>query len=239
MLNDLEQRIKGLSDEELWRMVHLDYKNYRKEAIDLAAAELLRRGLYIDKPSQLPEGILVNDSPICIDLVTYTYQDATCEGSLIITRGVIYFYPLSKVEAQQRKIEKALAPSPLLSLSYSLFQGVQRIKRNSKMSDVVNISPRMVKKGLFREDYSSQTIQERFDAHCSELVRLAAETPSPTYPSFIVRLASKKIQNISFTDGLLIIEVGPNRHHFKIGLGYIDVVIEALRCGNFIVSYGT
>jgi hypothetical protein len=44
-LNALRERISRQSDAELMRMVNVDFSEYRQEAIDLAKAELGRRGL--------------------------------------------------------------------------------------------------------------------------------------------------------------------------------------------------
>jgi hypothetical protein len=42
---ELERRIRNLSDDELLKIVSLDYGDYRQEALDFAAAELERRNL--------------------------------------------------------------------------------------------------------------------------------------------------------------------------------------------------
>jgi hypothetical protein len=41
----LQNRIGALSDEELLKMVHVDFGDYRGEALSLAEAEIKRRGL--------------------------------------------------------------------------------------------------------------------------------------------------------------------------------------------------
>jgi hypothetical protein len=47
----LKNRISQLSNEELLRMVNIDYEQYRKEALDYARAEMDRRGLKIEPVS--------------------------------------------------------------------------------------------------------------------------------------------------------------------------------------------
>lgn len=44
-VESLHQRIKALNDEELLRMVKVDYEQYRPEAIEYAVSEVERRGL--------------------------------------------------------------------------------------------------------------------------------------------------------------------------------------------------
>ena len=52
-LGKLREKIKGLSDEELKRMVEVEFDDYRAEAIDYAKGEMDARGL---KYTSLPAG---------------------------------------------------------------------------------------------------------------------------------------------------------------------------------------
>ena len=49
-LKELKERITGLSDDELLKMVEVDFDDYRKEALDFAKAELISRGITFDEP---------------------------------------------------------------------------------------------------------------------------------------------------------------------------------------------
>lgn len=46
---ELQEKISQMSDEELLRMVGVDARQYRQEALDLAKSEMARRGLAFDQ----------------------------------------------------------------------------------------------------------------------------------------------------------------------------------------------
>jgi hypothetical protein len=52
ILNDLEARINGLTDDQLINLVHVDFADYRPEAIEFANCEIRRRGLVLDQRSR-------------------------------------------------------------------------------------------------------------------------------------------------------------------------------------------
>ena len=53
-LNELKERISGLSDGELLRIVEVEFDDYRPEAIDFAKGELTARGIKFEDPSSKP-----------------------------------------------------------------------------------------------------------------------------------------------------------------------------------------
>jgi len=56
-LERLRERMASLSDEELLRIVKVEYKDYRREALEFAKAELDSRGLAYRRPeSAKPDG---------------------------------------------------------------------------------------------------------------------------------------------------------------------------------------
>jgi len=50
-LKDLRDRMSQMSDEELLRIVEVDYDDYRKEALSFAEGELARRSVPFEKPT--------------------------------------------------------------------------------------------------------------------------------------------------------------------------------------------
>lgn len=50
-LSELKDRISQMSDDELLRIVEVDYDDYRKEAIQFAEEELGKRSLSFEKPA--------------------------------------------------------------------------------------------------------------------------------------------------------------------------------------------
>lgn len=59
--DEIKQRVREMSDNQLLDMVEVEFNDYRKEALDLARAELTRRGVEFDDPSA-PQ-ISVQDKP--------------------------------------------------------------------------------------------------------------------------------------------------------------------------------
>lgn len=54
-LSELKDRISQMSDNELLRIVEVEYADYRKEAIDFAEAELGKRSIPFEKPELADE----------------------------------------------------------------------------------------------------------------------------------------------------------------------------------------
>jgi hypothetical protein len=54
-LSELKDRISQMSDNELLRIVEVEYDDYRKEAIEFAEAELGKRSIPFEKPELADE----------------------------------------------------------------------------------------------------------------------------------------------------------------------------------------
>jgi len=73
MDRELKERIANTSDDELIRMVEVDYADYRRDAIDLAKSELMSRGVNFHDPTA-PSTDKAIDASEEVDLSGYSFE---------------------------------------------------------------------------------------------------------------------------------------------------------------------
>ncbi len=71
-LNELKDRISQMSDRQLLQIVEVEYRDYRKEAIEFAEEELGKRSIPFEKPE------LVADEADDDDLIAPTGSIVPC-----------------------------------------------------------------------------------------------------------------------------------------------------------------
>src|SRR5258708_1280488 len=69
---ELKERMSRMSDDELLNMVEVDFADYRQDALDVARAELLSRGISLDEAEDEGTAELASDEGP--DLSEYSYE---------------------------------------------------------------------------------------------------------------------------------------------------------------------
>jgi hypothetical protein len=69
---ELKERMSRMSDDELLNMVEVDFADYRQDALDVARAELLSRGISLDEETDEEAAELAEGSGS--DLSEYSYE---------------------------------------------------------------------------------------------------------------------------------------------------------------------
>src|SRR5262245_25433928 len=98
--DDLSQRIRTLSDEQIVRIISVDSAQYRQEAIDFAKAEAERRQLYIPdfdvsdssalaaRPLVMPVGCSLIVFALLINVLAWFYMPTLQIGALFTSLGL-------------------------------------------------------------------------------------------------------------------------------------------------------
>src|SRR5260221_628337 len=74
-MKEMKERIARMSDDELINMVEVEFADYRKDAIDLAKAEMTARGLDAeDEPNEVDEESPEAAEDLGPDLSSYSYE---------------------------------------------------------------------------------------------------------------------------------------------------------------------
>ncbi len=161
--------------------------------------------------------------PISFDDVPY-YRNSF-RGDLIITHGVIYYFPHANTLTQEGKREYPLTSHiGLIALPIDLIWLELRSTTNQS---------RLRQEGLWRDSDSSQMLQARLDAYIAErkrqpsqLVEYEYKLPKP------MRFMQAAIKNLS-TKGGLVFDTKYEHHDFKIGFHRKRILREALWIGGF------
>ncbi|MBV9210545.1 MAG: hypothetical protein JOZ52_07950 [Acidobacteria bacterium] len=150
-------------------------------------------------------------------------------GDLIITLGVIYYFPRINTSVKERKVwHEVTRHFGLIGF------GVDVVLRagSALIRNTVNRS-RLRKEGLWLEGDSSPALQTRLDAHIAELkrqdpqlVRYEYSLPKP------MRFAVGEIKNLS-TRGGLKFETAFDQHDFSIAPHRRKLLREALWMAGF------
>jgi hypothetical protein len=74
-LKELKDRISQMSDQQLLQIVEVEYKDYRKEAIEFAEAELTKRSMPFQKPG---DKLNYSDEDEETDSVISARSDVAC-----------------------------------------------------------------------------------------------------------------------------------------------------------------
>jgi hypothetical protein len=78
-MKELKERISKMSDEELLNIVEVESDDYRIEAIDFAKAELTRRGIEFEEPSDQQESTTQESARVQVD-TSWAETCARCGG---------------------------------------------------------------------------------------------------------------------------------------------------------------
>lgn len=148
-------------------------------------------------------------------------------GDLIVATGVLYYFPHTNVSAA--KVETRDMPADLVGSVAHLFGSAGLLvglviavsDSRSTLRRALRAStnqPELRKSGLWREGEASQVLQQRLDAHISEvrqeiqpLVRYEYSLPKP------MRFTSGEIRKLSVRLGSLRFETEYDTHEFRIG----------------------
>ena len=173
--------------------------------------------------------------PISIDDVSY-YNDAFL-GDLIITHGVIYFFPNTVAPSKElRRVEVIGAIfdhfGPIgsaLSLFIDLLAKELRTINNSALH----------KSGLWKQFESEEQFKSKIDGYIEAVAgnrkpeEFSSSLPRP------IRFSRDEIGKLRVTfRGKVMVETTYDNHDFGVGLKRKRVLVEALREGN-LISPGT
>jgi hypothetical protein len=151
MDEELQKRISKLSDDELWNMVNANPGDYRKEALDFAEEELQSRCHHQHQATKDAENTIL---PLSIDDVPYFNKSYS--GDLIITLGVLYYFPHTDLDKDTR-----LKLGQIMGLTGVLIEAV------ADQFKSVNRS-RLRKNGLWNNEDSSETLQKKLDSYIED-----------------------------------------------------------------------
>jgi len=149
-------------------------------------------------------------------------------GDLIVTPGVLYYFPHTNVAAA--KLERKARPTEQLGIVSHLF-GLPGIAFQLTIDTLFDVSrfvwrtvrittnqPKLREVGLWREDESGLELQQRLDAHIadirrqsSSIVRYEYSLPKP------IRFNQTDIRNLRLSMGTLRFDTEFDRHEFRIG----------------------
>jgi hypothetical protein len=172
--------------------------------------------------------------PISFEDVSYF----TYGGDLIITDGVIYYFPNTILNDEPDKAlsiwNQMTRHGGLLFLLGDLLITSRTSSRSPK--DTTINSARIRNVGLWRDGDSSETLQQRLDAHLSELKKQGREPghfgmtlPAP------MRFARGDIARLSFNPmGTLKFHANFDSHDFLVNPKHMKLLQTALQEGGFL-----
>jgi hypothetical protein len=164
--------------------------------------------------------------PMTFDNVSYFGNEY--RGDLIITDGVIYYFPHTNVALEKKKRgNRATSHLGLIGIPFDLLAALTKELRTTTNK------PKLREIGLWRDGESSQNLQARLDAYISEikkqppqLVQYEYKLPKP------MRFARADIKNLSMRGGLRF-DTEYDNHDFSIGFHRRKLLREVLREGGF------
>ncbi|HEV2705329.1 MAG TPA: hypothetical protein VGV59_05360 [Pyrinomonadaceae bacterium] len=164
--------------------------------------------------------------PISFDDTPYFKNEY--RGDLVITRGVIYYFPHTNVARERGERAKLLGPPGLddVLLDY--------LVTKVKVLTATTNKPRLRALGLWREGDTSESLQPRLDAYIAEarkepprMMQYEYSLPKP------MRFARADIKNVSVRGGLRF-DTEYDTHEFYIGFTRSKALREALWEGGFL-----
>jgi hypothetical protein len=180
--------------------------------------------------------------PISFDEVFYFKNQF--RGDLIITAGIIYYFPHTNAAKEKlQKRNRVTVPkyfelgTQLLGLAGDLINYVVFI-----VSRLINLRERLTRRtinrarlGLWSEELSNEELQSRLDYYIqsvktqsSELVEYQYSLPKP------MRFPKNEIKNLRISFGKLKFDTEFDVHDFTVGLRRSKLLRTALRNGGFI-----
>ncbi len=177
--------------------------------------------------------------PISFDNISYFGNEF--RGDLIITPGVIYYFPHTNVteELHRPRTERSAVLTVIthsLGFSAAVIHSVATLGAywHRTMSKSQNRS-KLRASGLWKDGESYRELQTRLDNYIDQVRRQPAklvgyeyELPKP------MRFAKDEISNLIVSRGRLRFDSEFDRHDFKIGFRYQRSLRNALWEGNFI-----
>ena len=164
--------------------------------------------------------------PMSFDSVSYFGDEY--RGDLIITHGVIYYFPHTNMALQKR--EAGYGHPTALGLIGVLLDLISPFLR--ELVATTN-EPDLRDVGLWRDGESSQSLQARLDAHLAEVKKQQPQVlqyeyrvPKP------MRFALAEIKNLSMRGGLTF-DAAYDTHDFSIGFRRKRLLRDALWEGGF------
>lgn len=176
--------------------------------------------------------------PLPMSFEDTSYFSKTCGGDLIITNGVIYYFPHTILNDEPNKPlstwNEMTRHGGLLFLLADLLI-IFGISSRSQKDATVN-SPLIRNVGLWRDGDSSETLQQRLDAHLAELKKQVREPghfgmslPAP------MRFARGDITGLSFESaGTLKFQAHFDHHDFFVNQKRMKLLQSALQEGGFL-----
>lgn len=180
--------------------------------------------------------------PISFDDAAYFRKEYS--GDLVITHGVIYYFPHTNMSLKKTKKGFRLDPFDVLTafmgvageiihLSRALYRGGGGLWRQLR-GPTIN-EPRLKGSGLWVAGASSQQMQALLDAHIastkrepSRLVGYEFTLPKP------LRFTAREVSNVRLRLGVLRFSTEFDSHDFTVGLRRARRLRESLREGTFI-----
>ncbi len=164
--------------------------------------------------------------PMSFDDVPYFRHEF--RGDLIITHGVIYYFPQVNVALEEKnKRNRSSVDFGLIALPFVLLGALIKELRTTTNQ------PKLSEAGLWKEGEASQSLQARFDAHIAEvkkqpslLVQYEFTLPKP------MRFARADIKKLSLRGGLKF-DTEYDSHDFTVGFHRKKLLREALWEGGF------
>lgn len=165
--------------------------------------------------------------PMSFDDVSYFGNEY--RGDLIITHGVIYYFPHTNVALEKKQRGYNATDSlGLIALPFDILGML------IKEFQTTTNKPKLRELGLWRDGETSQSLQARLDAHIAEvkkqpsqLVQYEYSLPKP------MRFARADIKNLS-TRGGLRFDTEYDSHDFAVGFNRSKALREALEEGGFL-----
>lgn len=164
--------------------------------------------------------------PMSFDNVSYFGDEY--RGDLIITQGIIYYFPHTNMALQKKEMGYgSFAGLGLLGVLLDLISPFLReLVATTNKPDLRDV-------GLWRNGESSQSLQARLDAHLAEVKKQPLEIlqyeyrmPKP------MRFAVDEIKNLSVRGGLTF-DSAYDTHDFSIGFRRKRLLRDALWEGGF------
>jgi hypothetical protein len=164
--------------------------------------------------------------PISFDNTSYFKNEY--RGDLVVTRGVIYYFPHTNVAKEKKESGEITGHFGLAGVLLDFL--VMKVKQLTATTN----NPKLRGLGLWREGETSESLQARLDAYIAEakkeslqLMQYEYSLPKP------MRFARADIKNLSVRGGLRF-DTEYDTHDFSISLIRSKALREALWEGGFL-----
>lgn len=164
--------------------------------------------------------------PISFDDTPYFKNEY--RGDLVITRGVIYYFPHTNVSREKNERRKTTRQFSLGSLL--LDKLVVLIKQWAATMN----NPKLRESGLWKEGETSESLQARLDAYIAEVKKQPIQHTQYEYSlPKPMRFARADVKNLSVR-GSLKFDTEYDNHDFSIGFRRSKALREALWEAGFL-----